>query len=233
MTRPADAASDSSGDGSDTAGPEHEAKHELTEWLTGHGATVWWEEANEWGHQQFTLNRRADTGGTPDLVVEIDDTVLVIEFKRADRVAGVYDALFQLHDYWLEHVTREQRFKLGRRIVEPDGFLTATKNSRVGRLFPAYAEQEPDGIDERGKNRRVCTRLGQLPPAEFRMTEQHIRSLWRLGKRSQREFDADVDAPHLGALLSTHLERRQVNPNPAVLWDRGQSNQDWTVFGDE
>jgi len=211
------------------AGPEHKAKHELTEWLTKHGATVWWEESNPWGHELFTIRRAADAGGIPDLVVEIGELAFVIEFKTGDSVGQIYDALMQLQGYWMEHAVHDQQFVCGDHTVEPDGFLTASKHSRHGRLFPAYAEVL-QGREEMDQSRQSCYEYGQLPPREYRMTEQHIRTLWRLTKKAKANIDAGAQTAHTGALLSSQLERERIDPHPAVLWNRGKTNQDWVVF---
>lgn len=217
---------------SDDAGPEHTAKHDVTEWLTDHGADVWWEESNPWGHSQFSIERETPYGGVPDLLVEIDGRVFVIEFKPADSVGQVYDSLIQLHGYWMEHLSREQTYIAGGESVEVDGFLTASKHSRFGRLFPAYAESEKQTVEDMDEGRRSCYQYGQLPPAEYRMTEQHVRTLWRLGKRTLDNTEHSGDVPHLGALLSDFLEREHMDPEPAVLWNKGRTNQDWEVLGE-
>lgn len=213
-----------------SAGPEHEAKHGLTEWLEGHGAVVWWEETNPWGHEQFTIRREADNGGIPDLVVEIGGRVFVVEFKTGDSVGQIYDALLQLHGYWVEHIATGQTFIVGDRAVDVDGFLTASKHSRFGRLFPRYAEKAKSTMDSMDDSRASCVKYGQLPPAEYRMTEQHIRVMWRKAKRSLSNIDGVADAPAVGSLLSDHLERERIDPHPAVLWNKGPTNQDWEVF---
>jgi len=214
------------------AGPEHEAKHKLTEWLESHGADVYWEEANKWGHKQFNIRRRADAGGIPDLVILIDGLTLVVEFKPARGAGDVYDATIQLHGYWMEHITAEQDYKVDGRPVEPDGFLTATKYSRFGRLFPPYIDDSPDTLEDFDDSREACFDYGQLPPAEFRMTEQHIRILWRLAKRSEQSLNFDGDTPAIGSLLSEQLQNEKISPRPALLWNRGKTNQDWTVLGE-
>jgi len=211
-------------------GPEHRAKNELTDWLESHGATVWWEETNAWGHDQFTIRRQGDAGGIPDLVVEIDGCAFVVEFKPGERVGQIYDALIQLHGYWVEHIAHNQTFIVGGRAVEIDGFLTASKHSRYGRLFPRYAEKAKTTLDSMGDSRASCVEYGQLPPTEYRMTEQHIRIMWRKAKQTLSNIDGIARTPAVGALLSDHLERERIDPNPAVLWNKGQTNQDWEVF---
>jgi hypothetical protein len=207
-------------------GPEHEAKHRTTEWLQDHGASVYWEEANAWGHQKFTIERQGH-GGIPDLVIEIDDKTFVVEFKTGSSVGEIYDALTQLHGYWREHVETDQTIICDGQEVEIDAFLTASKHSRYGRLFPSYAEtlQTPEEMSD---SRATVTRMGQLPPREYRMTEQHIRTLWRLAKET--DASAVTEPPALGALLSSQLEREQINPQPAVLVNQGPTNQNWEVL---
>jgi hypothetical protein len=214
----------SSGD----AGPEHNAKHEVTQWLEDHGATVWWEETNPWGHEVFTLRRGGDTGGIPDLVVEFDDTVVVIEFKTGSRVGELYDATLQLHGYWTEHIAHDQQFIVGSRVVEVDGFVTASQHSPKGRLFPRYAEvlQPYSDMDE---SRKWCADAGMLPDAEYRMTEQHTRTLWRLANKSKSNFTTAGGTPHIGSLLSSKIDGN--GRQPALLWNAGSQNQDWEVFG--
>lgn len=211
-------------------GPEHRAKHSFTEWLQSHGATVWWEEKNPWNHDTFTIERSAAAGGIPDLVVEIDGTVLVAEFKPGESVGQIYDALIQLVGYWTEHLTTDQSFVVDGRTVSVDGFVTASKHSRYGRLFPHYAEPEPTTPEDMDEGRSWCYREGVLPPREYRMTEQHIRTMWRLGKDRIASINGVRRGPHLGSILSAHLEREQFDPAPAVLWNRGSTNQDWQVF---
>lgn len=211
-------------------GPEHAAKHELTDWLKSHGATVWWEETNVWDHCQFTIRRDADTGGIPDLIVEIDGRVFVIEFKTGDSVGQIYDSLLQLHGYWVEHLVNNQTFIVGGRSVDVDAFLTASKHSRFGRLFPRHAEEAKSTLDSADEGRASAIKYGQLPPVEYRMTEQHIRILWRKAKETLSNIDGVVDVPAVGSLLSDHLEREKIDPKPAVLWDKGRANQDWEVL---
>jgi len=213
---------------SSSPGPEHSAKHKLTEWLQSHGARVWWEETNPWGHDLFTINRAAETGGIPDLVVEFDDTAVVVEFKTGGRVGELYDAALQLQGYWAEHIANEQQFIVGHRTVSIDGFVTASQHSPKGRLFPRHAEvlQPYTDMDE---SRQWCADADILPDAEYRMTEQHTRTLWRLADRFQSNLDTSAAAPHIGALLSSKLDGN--GQQPAVLWNRGSQNQDWEVFG--
>lgn len=217
---------------SDDPGPEHRAKHQLTQWLEGHGATVWWEEANAWDYEQFSIRRDNDTGGIPDLIIEIDGLTFVVEFKSGESVGQIYDALLQLHGYWTEHLTTNQTFYVDGRSVEVDGFLTASKHSRFGRLFPRYAEEAKETFEDMDEDRASCVKYGQLPPTEYRMTEQHVRVLWRQAKDTLANLDGVDDAPAVGSLLSDHLEREKIDPQPAVLWNRGRTNQDWEVLNE-
>lgn len=211
-------------------GPEHKAKNDLTGWLKRHGARVWWEESNPWGHEQYTINREANTGGIPDLLVEAGGRVFVVEFKTGDSVGQIYDALHQLHGYWVEHIVNDQTYVVGGRSVTVDGFLTASKHSRFGRLFPTHAEKAKTTLDAMDDGRASCVKYGQLPPTEYRMTEQHVRTLWRRANETLSNIEGVSQAPAVGALLSDHLEREQIDPSPAVLWNRGNTNQDWEVF---
>lgn len=212
-------------------GPEHQAKHKISEWLGSHGADVWWEEANKWGHKKFKIVDRAKTGGIPDMLVQINGYTFVIEFKVGDSAGNVYDSLIQLHGYWVEQVTTDQTYEIDGRAVQPDGFLTATKYSRFGRLFHPNIDKTPDRLADFDESRATCCEYGQLPPAEFRMTEQHVRIMWRLGKQSLDGLDQSLESPFLGSMLSEHLEQECINPRPAVLWNRGTANQSWEVLG--
>lgn len=214
----------------DDVGPEHNAKHKLTEWLQDHGATVWWEESNPWGYDQFTIRRDATHGGIPDLLIEIDGYAFVTEFKPGNSVGGIYDALTQLHGYWVEYLTKDLSYIVADRNPTIDGFLTASKHSRFGRLFPPYAEGPKVTLETMDDSRASCYNYGQLPPTEYRMTEQHIRTLWRLGKKTVGNIETVSHIPNLGTLLSEHLETEQLDPAPAVLWNKGKTNQDWKVL---
>lgn len=209
-------------------GPEHTTKHELTQWLEDHGAVVFWEQSNSWDYPVFDI-KREHSGGTPDLLVLIGGYRFVIEYKTGDSVGQVYDALPQLVDYWREHVETDQSYVIGGEEFRIDGFLTATSNSPTGRLFPRYAEQRQDYLDM-GENRQGCYDWGQLPPAEYRMTEQHIRTMWRLVKQISGEQATDSNTPHIGSLLSNVLITPSTDPNPAVLWNKGPRNQCWEVL---
>jgi len=214
------------------AGPEHSTKHELTEWLDGHGAGVLWEESNPWGHPTFEIERDK-SGGVPDLVVLLDEKTFVVEYKTGDAVGQVYDSLPQLLGYWLEHIQTDQRYMAGGTELRIDGFLTATANSHAGRLFPRYAEKRQDFLDM-DETRQGCYDWGQLPPAEYRMTEQHVRTLWRgvklLGDIFDLEDPTDSNTPHVGSLLSDVLVEPSNNPSPAVLWNKSRHNQCWEVL---
>lgn len=220
-----------------TPGPEHKKKHTLTLWLEEHGAAVWWEESNYWDHPQFTIKRDSAHGGIPDLVVELGDWTVVIEFKPGHAKGQVYDAQIQLAGYWFEHAVQDQKYIIADRVADVDGFLTATAHSPRGRLFPAYSEviQKHQDMSE---SRQSCHGRGELPPAEYTMTEQHIRALWRDVKRREQNISLS-QSPHIGALLSDRLENLNqtqatlTRSSPAILWNRGRSNQDWQVFSDE
>jgi hypothetical protein len=210
------------------AGPEHTTKHELTQWLKSHDAGVIWEESNAWGHSTFTIERDHN-GGKPDLVVLIGGKTFAVEYKTGESVGQVYDAAPQLVRYWVEHVSSDQVYVAGGTQLEIDGFLTATSHSRAGRLFPRYAEKRQDYL-EMDETRQKCYSWGQLPPAEYRMTEQHIRTMWRMVKESDVKGAADSHTPHIGSLLSDVLAAPSADPAPAVLWNKGRSNQSWEVF---
>jgi len=210
------------------AGPEHTSKHELTQWLQSHNAGVIWEESNAWDHPVFTIERD-HTGGIPDLLVLIGGKTFVVEYKTGDSVGEVYDALPQVVQYWTEHVSRDQAYVAGGTELQIDGFLTATSHSPSGRLFPRYAETRQDHADM-DETRQECYSWGQLPPAEYRMTEQHIRTMWRMVKETGINGATEEDTPHIGSLLSDVLVEPSPDPSPAVLWNAGATNQSWEVF---
>jgi len=210
------------------AGPEHTTKHELTEWLSDHGAGVLWEEANPWGHPVFDIERD-HTGGTPDLLVLIDGYTFVIEYKTGSSVGQVYDAQPQLVRYWREHVETDQTYAVDGMKMDVDGFLTATSHSPTGRLFPGYAEVRQDYLDM-DETRQGCYDWGQLPPAEYRMTEQHIRGMWRWVRQMGGDAATESRTPHIGSLLSDVLVKPSDDPAPAVLWNKSRHNQHWEVL---
>jgi len=213
------------------AGPEHEAKHRLTEWLKEHGASVWWEEQNAWAHPVFSMETSGESVGRPDLIIKIDGETLVAEFKVPDGGGEVYQAQAQLFFYWFEYNQRDHRFMIDGEAVDVDAFVTATKNSRAGHLFPEYDEPEPVVYSEMSEGQQIAVDSGALPRAEYPMTEQHIRALWRLSNRADKTLDGFEDTPLLGSLLSDALIPRNSAPGrPAVLWNAG--GQDWEVFND-
>jgi len=211
-------------------GPEHESKHELTEWLESHGAGVFWEESNKWNHPTFNIQRTSEHGGTPDLLVLLGGFTFVIEYKTGDSVGQLYDALPQLRNYWKEYVTDDLTYQTGDVSHKIDGFLTASQHSPRGRLFPRYAETRQDHLDM-DDTRQGCYDWGQLPPAEYRMTEQHIRVLWRdVKEMTGEELASSEKTPDIGSLLSDILEEPKQDPKPAVLWNDGSHNQGWEVL---
>lgn len=229
---------------------EHKTKHELTTWLRNHGAGVIWEESNAWGHPTFHIERDrvddrgeyandreedddSDRGGCPDLILLLDGKTFVVEYKTGDSVSQVYDARPQLLGYWLEHVRNEQQYMVGDTTLQIDGFLTATSHTPAGRLFPRDVEVRLD-YAHMDSGRQSCYEWTQLPPAEYRMTEQHIRSLWRDVKLFAEVLDIDdasgPQTPHVGSLLSDALIEPSDSPSPAVLWNKTQKNQCWEVL---
>jgi hypothetical protein len=217
---------------SNTPTSEHTTKHELTTWLCKHGAGVLWEESNEWDHPTFHIDRDT-TGGRPDLIVLLDGKTFVVEYKTGDSVSQVYDARPQVLGYWLEHVRNEQQYMAGDTTLRIDGFLTATSHTPAGRLFPRDVEVRVDYADM-DSTRQSCYEWAELPPAEYRMTEQHIRSLWRDVKLFAEVLDIDdasgPQTPHVGSLLSDALIEPSDSPSPAVLWNKTQKNQCWEVL---
>ncbi len=193
-----------------------------------HDAGVLWEESNPWDHPTFRIGRD-HTGGIPDLLVLIGGNTFAVEYKTGDSVGQVYDARTQIVRYWTEHVQTDQTYVAGGEGFNIDGFLTATSHSPDGRLFPRYATRRQDYADM-DETRQSCYHYGQLPPAEYRMTEQHIRDLWREVKQTGVDGATGPETPHIGSLLSGILEKPSNDPAPAVLWNAGRHNQSWEVF---
>jgi hypothetical protein len=204
------------------AGPEHTAKHELTEWLHEHDIDVYWEESNPWNHATFSAH---GTGDKPDMILQADEFTLVCEFKPGTSTAQLYDATLQTHRYWRQISTNDMRLRIDDKPVTVDGVLTASGESEKGRLFPGWAETLAMHQDY-DEGRKYCSRVNVLPRAEFRMTEQHTRTLWRLSKRDNISID---EPPYIGALLSTNLDKGD-QVRPAVLWNEGDDNQNWEVI---
>lgn len=212
------------------AGPEHTTKHKLTKWLKDCGAGVFWEEKNKWDYPTFSIERNDSSTGIPDLLVLIGGNTFVIEYKTGSSVSQLYDAHTQIRGYWREYITNDMAYQTGDVTHSVDGFLTASQHSKKGRLFPRYSETRQDYYDM-DSTRQSCYEWGQLPPAEFRMTEQHIRLLWRDVKEiAGHEKATAKQTPSIGALLSDVLIQPTDSPNPAVLWNEGTQNQNWEVF---
>jgi hypothetical protein len=216
-------------------GPEHEKKHELTQWLKSHGAGVIWEEQNPWDYGTFSIERSAASGGRPDLLVFLDGKTFVVEYKTGDSVGQLYDALFQIVRYWEEYTVAntEVSYLVDGMEQSIDGFLTASQHTEAGRLFPQETERRQDFYNM-DPTRQQCYQFNQLPPSEYRMTEQHTRTMWRMPKEGKTEVPAERatsdDTPHLGALLSDSLVSPSSDPAPAVLWNKTRHNQHWEVL---
>jgi hypothetical protein len=216
-------------------GPEHRTKHELTKWLKSHGAGVIWEEQNPWGYGTFSIERGATSGGRPDLLVFLDGKTFAVEYKTGDSVGQLYDALFQITRYWEEYAAADTdvSYLVDGMEQNIDGFLTASKHTEAGRLFPPYTERH-QGFHDMDSTRQQCYQFNQLPPSEYRMTEQHTRTMWRMLKQGRTQIPADVatsdETPHVGALLSDALVNPRSDPRPAVLWNKTRHNQHWEVL---
>lgn len=210
--------------GTSAPGPEHEEKHRVSEWLKEWGADVWWEEANAWGYNTFRIRRgERFIQSKPDLVVEMDNLVFVVEFKPQNSNSSIYDSTLQLHGYWMSHAVHDQTYVCDGRGKSIDGFVTATGNSIVGHLFNGVAEsiQSPDDFSD---SRRRAIERGQLPAREYNMSEQHIRHLYRL-RDNAAEIANLTGGPAVGSLLSTALDG-EMDPRPALLW-KGDNGENW------
>lgn len=210
-------------------GREHQEKHRVTEWLQSYGGDVWWEEKNAWHYDVFKI-RRGDhyIQEKPDLVVKIDNCCFAVEFKPCTSKSSVYDAKTQLHGYWLNHTIHDQVYECDDRAVSIDGFVTATGNSIVGHLFDGRDESILDP-EHFGTGRKEAIKRGQLPAREYNMTEQHVRTLWRLRKNAVENVGTISRGPAVGALLSTALGG-DTDPSPALLWS-GENGQNWRILG--
>lgn len=166
-------------------GPEDRAKHELTQWLENHGGEVYWEKRNAFDYPTFYIE---DTTEKPDLLVEIGDVVLAVETKSGRSKAEVYDAAPQVQGYWFNYLRPNNLYVVdsGDRQLDIDGFVTATKHSIDGHLFPIPDESLlPPSTFSNG--RKFAIESGFIPPLEYNMTEQHVRMLWRRGETSRRD----------------------------------------------
>lgn len=205
----------------DSLGPEDEAKHTITEWLQEHGADVYWEKSNPFDYPTFKIENERSK---PDLLIEIDGVTIAAEMKDASHSKNVYDATLQLHDYWLRYVSHNHQYVADGTPVDIDAFVTGTQYSMKGHLFVPWREQchNPYG---HGNGRSRAIEMGDLPPTEYNMTEQHIRLLWRLAKKAE----IDQNTPAIGALLSTALEETAEPHYPAALWTEGKQ-EGWRCF---
>lgn len=221
MSTPTDTPDDT--DGTTDIGPEDRTKRKLTQWLENHGATVYWEKRNAFSYPTFYVK---DTAEKPDLLVELDGEVLAVETKSGRSKAEVYDARTQLRGYWFNYVQPDNLYIVdgGDRQLDIDGFVTATKHSIDGHLFPIPDESllPPSTYSD---GRKFAIEQGFIPPLEYNMTEQHVRSLWRDIKQADVSGGAAI-----GSLLSTALEPEwDSEPAPAALWTHGK-RQEWRRF---
>lgn len=212
---------------SESLDPEDAAKVRVSEWVEDHGADVYWEKRNGAGYQTFHINDETDSAQKPDLVVDFGDRVFAVEMKHGNEKSVVYNALLQNQRYFMRYLTHEQTYICGATAMDIDGFLTGTRHSLEGRLFPAEYEVQLTREDfSDGRIRAIQNE--QLPQTEYAMTEQHVRTLWRV--KDKTEGEESTRNPGVGALLSTALHPNwNRKPVPAVLWKKGKQ-QRWDVF---
>lgn len=213
-------------------GPEDKAKERLTTWLQKYGASVYWEKKNDSGYPTFHIDSDDDTAEKPDLVIQFDGACFAVEVKHGYSNAGVYDAANQIQRYWLKHAIRGQEYICDGEKAGIDAFLTATRHSKEGRLFSTDVEVL---LTEQwfSDNRIEVIDRGWIPPTEYSMTEQHVRTLWRLAKSAIENGHAAESG--IGSLLSTELEEDAQPPAPAVLWSEPTSGgwlQHWDTYAD-
>lgn len=152
--------------------------------------------------------------------------MLAVETKSGRSKSEVYDSAPQIQGYWFNYLRPDNLYVVdsGERMLSVDGFVTATKHSIDGHLFPIPDESllPPSTYSD---GREFAIENGFIPPLEYNMTEQHVRMLWRRAKQ------ADVtNAAAIGSLLSTALEPDwDSEPAPAVLWTHGK-RQEWRRF---
>lgn len=190
--------------------PETATKVRLSEWLTGHGLEVAWEQKNEFGYDVFHVN---DSPEKPDLLIQVPyGYTIAVETKRDDSKSDTYKALLETHDYWLQYRSGQTEYTLNGEDVDVDGFVVANGHSPYGRLFASDYEQRIE-YEDFGPGRQGAVDRGELPQMEYSMTEEFTRIQWRVAKKVEPKFDTGI-----GALLSTALEWDIPDPKPAVLW---------------
>jgi hypothetical protein len=204
--------------GSDDAGPEDTVKHELTEWLRGHGAVeVFWEKANPWQHPTF----RTDGTDRPDLLVETESgTTAAVETKHDN--SGMYRAPVQLQRYWEAYIDGEVQYRADGERVGPDLFVLATGGSPDGHLFETEYDSDCLQTWDAWGDSRYPRSQGWLPQVEYNATKSAVRIMWQYAAAF---LDARNDEPGvgIGALLSTKLDGED-DGRPRLLYylDREQ-----------
>lgn len=196
--------------------PEDIVKEELTEWMKKHSdVEVYWEQKNQNNHPVF----KTKNPNKPDLLI-IGKYNTVVEVKTGFSKANTYDGVVDCYEYWLDYYKNEQEYNIGPKKVDIHNFILATRHSIEGHLYPSEYETKLTYTDF-NETRRYAVRQAEIPPQEYNMTEQSIRILWRLIRKSKSPVGT-------GALLSNVLEGVP-DGKPKLLIKIGE-DQLWTAL---
>jgi hypothetical protein len=170
----------------------------LTKWLEDElNATVYYGE-NETGVESRERCTPDQNKTRPDMVVDTDRHVVVIEVKSTDSVGQVCRGPSELFDYWRADMntgltyTPETAEQKDDETLEADLYLLATDSSPYGCLFTREWEETFPASD---------AEEGELPEHETGRTATLTRILWNFG-----ENYADAFSLPLGVLLSSQLD---------------------------
>lgn len=132
---------------------------------------------------------------------------IALEIKADKHNKNIYDSN-KIIKYQQQHHNKETEYIINNRPVKISFFLSATKNSVLGRLFQDETIEMPGGTGTDNKWHEILQKTKQEPPKEYNKTKQFVRTLW-----SQWRIVRKKNEPGIGALLSTILdEDKDIKP---------------------
>lgn len=192
---------------------ERGVQRSLADWLNRRAnAKVYWAENPPEEYERFSFE---NADHRPDLLA-ISDLTVVAELKDGDDSKGVYEAMSQLHDYWVQYEYGDSHVRVANETIDVDAFVIATQYSPDGHLF----KRDPQNEGIRGEDREKGFRQtygddefwnhGNRPQYEYTRTEAIPRIQWRYAwyeAERQNETKSDIDTG-LGILLSDLIDDR-------------------------
>lgn len=182
---------------------EEKVKTKISDWLSEKcDFEIWWAENPPDEYGKFSLEGVADR---PDILVSGDSSIL-LEIKDGKDSSSVYDAMEQLHGYWIEIEFNDRRVTTSNKEFEIDGVAIATQFSKDGHLFKSEREQ---GYRKTYSDQQSGYNEDIRPQYEYARTEAVPRILWRYAWRyaeKERSIERTEIDTSIGVLLSNEID---------------------------